>query len=145
MAQEYVSDGFRHNAYLDENSTNGFNEGTLRGKLHWQLTDALQADLTLMHVNVDNGYDAWSLYNTYTTYTNQPGRDAQLSNGAALRLTASLGIGELRSVTSAASSKNHLFLRRRLGATTLCGVSTLPTITFKSTIEPAVRWPRICD
>ncbi|HXC10516.1 MAG TPA: TonB-dependent receptor plug domain-containing protein [Steroidobacteraceae bacterium] len=106
VAQQYLSDGFRHNAYLDENSTNGFDEGTLRGKLRWQITDALRADLTLMHVNIDNGYDAWSVYNTYTTYSNQPGRDAQLSNGAALRLVDSIeGVGELRSVTSTADSK----------------------------------------
>jgi iron complex outermembrane recepter protein len=105
-AQQYLSDGFRHNAYLNENSTNGFDEGTLRGKLRWQVTDALRADLTLMHVNIDNGYDAWSIYNTYTTYSNQPGRDAQLSNGAALRLVDSIqGIAELRSVTSTADSK----------------------------------------
>ena len=105
VAQQYLSDGFRHNAYLDQNSTNSYDEGTLRGKVHWQVTDALSVDLTLMHVNIDNGYDAWSIYNTRTTYSNQPGRDAQLSNGAALRVTESLGIGELRSVTSAASSK----------------------------------------
>jgi outer membrane receptor protein involved in Fe transport len=105
VAQQFLSDGFRHNAYLDENSTNGYDEGTLRGKLHWRMTDALQADLTLMHVNINNGYDAWSVYNTYTTYSNQPGRDAQLSNGAALRLVDTLaGLGELRSVTSAANS-----------------------------------------
>jgi outer membrane receptor protein involved in Fe transport len=105
-AQQYLSDGFRHNDYLHENSTNGFDEGTLRGKLRWQITDALRADLTLMHVNINNGYDAWSVYNTYTTYSNEPGRDAQLSNGAALRLVGSVGgVGELRSVTSAANSK----------------------------------------
>src|ERR1700730_5622295 len=106
VAQQYLSDGFRHNAYLDENSTNGFDEGTLPGKMRWQLTDALRADLTLMHVNINNRYDAWSIYNTYTTYSNQPGRDAQLSNGAALRLVDTIdGVGELRSVTSAANSK----------------------------------------
>jgi iron complex outermembrane recepter protein len=106
VAQEFLSDGFRHNAYLNESSTNGYDEGTLRGKLHWQLTDALQADLTLMRANINNGYDAWSIYNTYTTYSNQPGRDTQLSNGAALRLVDSIdSLGELRSVTSAASSK----------------------------------------
>jgi outer membrane receptor protein involved in Fe transport len=105
VAQQYLSDGFRHNAYLDENSTNGYDEGTLRGKLRWQLTDALRADLTLMHVNINNGYDAWSVYNTYTTYSNEPGRDVQVSNGAALRLVDSIdGVGELRSVTSAANS-----------------------------------------
>jgi iron complex outermembrane recepter protein len=106
VAQQYSSDGFRHDAYLNENSTNGYDEGTLRGKLRWQITDALRADLTLMHVNINNGYDAWSIYNTYTTYSNEPGRDAQLSNGAALRHVASLeGLGELRSVTSVANSK----------------------------------------
>src|SRR5450755_162062 len=106
VAQQYSSNGFRHDAYLNENSTNGFNEGTLRGKLRWQLSDDVRADLTLMHVNINNGYDAWSINNTDTTYSNQPGRDAQLSNGAALRLIGSIdGIGELRSVTSAANSK----------------------------------------
>jgi outer membrane receptor protein involved in Fe transport len=106
VGQQYYSDGFRHDAYYDMNSTNGYDEGTLRGKLHWQVSSALQADLTLMHVNIDNGYDAWSVYNTRTTYSNQPGRDAQLSNAAALRLVAPLpGLGELRSVTSAADSK----------------------------------------
>jgi iron complex outermembrane receptor protein len=106
VAQQYRSDGFRHNAYLNENSTNGYDEGTQRGKLRWQLTDALRADLTFMHVNINNGYDGWSIYNTYTTYSNQPGRDAQLSNGVALRLIDSIkGVGELRSVTSAANSK----------------------------------------
>jgi iron complex outermembrane recepter protein len=105
VAQQYRSDGFRHDAFYDMNSTNGLDEGTLRGKLHWQLSDALQADLTLMHVNIDNGYDAWSVYNTSTTYSNQPGRDSQLSNGAALRLTYSIdGLGQLRSVSSAADS-----------------------------------------
>lgn len=105
VGQQFYSDGFRHNAFYDMNSTNGYDEGTLRGKLHWQISSALQADLTLMHVNIDDGYDAWSVYNTFTTYSNQPGRDAQLSNGAALRLVDSIaGFGELRSVTSAANS-----------------------------------------
>ena len=105
-AQQYRSDGFRHDVYLNENSTNGYDESTVRGKLRWQVTDALRADLTLMHVGIDNGYDSWSIYNTRNTYSNQPGRDAQLSNGAALRLVNTIaGFGELRSVTSAANSK----------------------------------------
>jgi outer membrane receptor protein involved in Fe transport len=105
VAQQYLSDGFRHNAFYDMNTTNGYDEGTFRGKLHWQFDFGLQADLTLMHVDINNGYDAWSIYNTFTTYSNQPGRDQQLSNGVALRLVQPLdGLGELRSVTSAADS-----------------------------------------
>ena len=105
VAQQYRSDGFRHDAYYDMNTTNGYDEGTLRGKLHWQINADLQADLTLMHVNINNGYDAWSIYNTATTYSNQPGRDEQRSNGIALRLSDKIeGLGELRSVTSSAGS-----------------------------------------
>lgn len=105
VAQQYLSNGFRHNAFYDMNSTNGFDEGTLRGKLRWDLGTDWQADLTLMRVNIDNGYDAWSINNTRTTWSNQPGRDAQRSNGIALRLTGRIeGLGELRSITSAAGS-----------------------------------------
>ena len=105
VAQQYLSDGFRHDAYYDMNTTNGYDEGTLRGKLHWQINDALQADLALMHVNINNGYDAWSIYNTFTTYSNQPGRDEQRSNGIALRISDRIeGLGELRSISSSAGS-----------------------------------------
>lgn len=104
VAQQYRSDGFRRNAFLNGAATDGYDEGVLRGKLRWQITDDLRADLALMHANIDNGYDAWSIYNTYTTYSNQPGRDAQLSNGLSLRLVDSLKVGELRSVTSGADS-----------------------------------------
>ena len=93
-----------------------YDEGTLRGKLHWQITDDLQADLTLMHVNIDNGYDAWSIYNTYTTYSNQPGRDAQLSNGAALRLIYAIdGVGTAAQRHQRRRFPHRLFVRRRLG------------------------------
>ena len=106
VAQQYRSDGYRHDAFFDRNTTNGYDEGTLRGKLHWQVNERLSADLTLMRVNIDNGYDAWSIDNTFTTYSNQPGRDAQGSNGAALRLELALpGLGELRSLSSAADSR----------------------------------------
>jgi iron complex outermembrane receptor protein len=108
VVQDYRSDGFRHNAFLGRGDTNGFDEQTVRGKFFWELTPALRADVTLMHVNLNNGYDAWSIDNSRTTQSDQPGRDAQLSNGGALRLTATgLSFGELRSVSSAADSKIH--------------------------------------
>ncbi len=106
VAQQYLSDGYRHDAFFDRNTTNGYDEGTLRGKLHWQVNDRVSADLTLMRVNIDNGYDAWSIDNSFTTYSNQPGRDAQGANGAALGVDFTLpGLGELRSLSSAADSR----------------------------------------
>lgn len=101
VGQKYRSDGFRHNAYLNSDATNGLNEETLRGKLRWTLANGLSADLVLMHVNLNNGYDAWSVDNTRTTYTNQPGRDAQVSDATSLRLEAADRGVRFTSVTSA--------------------------------------------
>ncbi|HEY4973267.1 MAG TPA: TonB-dependent receptor plug domain-containing protein [Steroidobacteraceae bacterium] len=104
-AQQYRSDGYRTDAYLDRADTNGYDEGTLRAKLFWQVNAGLRAELALMNVDLNNGYDAWSIDNSFTTQSNQPGRDAQQSLGASLKLSlTSLGFGELRSVTSSADS-----------------------------------------
>ena len=103
-AQRYRSDGFRRNAYLGRSDTNGYDESTLRGKLVWQPTAALRAALTLLYADLDNGYDAWSVDNSRGTLSNQPGRDAQRSSGAALRLDYQTSVGLLSSVSSAAVS-----------------------------------------
>jgi outer membrane receptor protein involved in Fe transport len=104
-AQQYRSDGYRDDVYLNRDDTNGYDEGTLRAKLYWQLTPALRADLALMDVDLNNGYDAWSIDNGFDTESNQPGRDAQQSLGASLKLALSaVSFGELRSVTSSADS-----------------------------------------
>ncbi len=103
-AQQFRSNGFRRNAFLERNDTNGLDEQLLRGKLHWQMGEIVTADLALMHADLNNGYDAWSIDNTRATQSDQPGHDSQRSNGAALRMTTTLPVGELRSVTSAADS-----------------------------------------
>ncbi len=105
-AQQYRSDGFRRNIYLGRDDTNGYDEGTVRGKLHWRPTAALDATLALLYVNLDNGYDAWSVDNTRVTRSNQPGRDAQRSSGAALRLHYQGEHGEWLSITSGSDSRS---------------------------------------
>jgi len=104
-AQQYRSDGYRTDAYLRRDDTNGYDEGTLRAKLFWQVNPALRVDLALMDVDLNNGYDAWSINNSFTTQSNQPGRDAQQSLGASLKVSLISGsFGELRSVSSTADS-----------------------------------------
>lgn len=79
VAQRYRSDGFRHDAFLNRNDTNGYDETTLRGKLHWTASEALKLDLTALYANLDNGYDAFAIDNSRTTQSDRPGRDAQRS------------------------------------------------------------------
>lgn len=105
-AQRFRSDGFRDNVYLGRHDTNGMDESTLRGKLHWAPGERLDLTLSLLYADIDDGYDAWSLDNSYVVRSNQPGRDAQRSSGASLRAEWRLPAGVLRSVSSGADSRS---------------------------------------
>jgi outer membrane receptor protein involved in Fe transport len=103
--QQYRSDGFRDNAFSGRDDTNGRDELTLRGKLHWDAGAATTVDLTLLHVDLDNGYDAFAIDNGLTAYSDKPGQDAQRTTAAALRIGQALGsTAQLTSITSAAGS-----------------------------------------
>ena len=73
------SDGFIRNDYLDRDDTNNRDEFSLRGKLRWLGSGNTYAELTAFHVDIENGYDAFSLDNTRRTFSDEPGRDQQQS------------------------------------------------------------------
>ena len=87
------SDGYIENDFLGRDDTNAIDETTARARLDWQASEALALGLTLMRVESDNGYDAWSLDNTRHTFSDQPGRDRQTSDAAALRADWTTGAG----------------------------------------------------
>ncbi len=64
VAQQYSSDGFRHNEFLRRDDTMGYDELSLRGRIAWQPSDDLKLDFTTLYVNLDNGYDAFALDNS---------------------------------------------------------------------------------
>ncbi len=80
-AQRYTSDGFYHDAYLGRSDTNARDELTLRGRWRYDPNDQWRVDLTLLRVQIDNGYDAWSIDNSRTTQSDHPGVDRQYSTG----------------------------------------------------------------
>ena len=85
-AQQFRSDGFRTNAFLKRDDTNGYDETTVRGRLRWNANDRWHFLLTGMSVNLNNGYDAFSIDNSRITQSDQPGRDEQRSQAGALRI-----------------------------------------------------------
>jgi iron complex outermembrane recepter protein len=80
-AQRYTSDGFYHNAYLGRSDTNNRDELTLRARWRYDPNEHWRVDLTLLRVQIDNGYDAWSIDNTRTTQSDRPSVDRQYSTG----------------------------------------------------------------
>ncbi|HTU66003.1 MAG TPA: TonB-dependent receptor [Steroidobacteraceae bacterium] len=86
VAGNYRSDGFRRNAYLHRDDTNGYDESSARFRLHAEPFEHLRADVTAMWADLDNGYDAFSIDNSRTTLSDKPGQDTQLTRALAVRL-----------------------------------------------------------
>lgn len=72
-------EGYMHNAYLNRDDTNGYDENFLRASLDIEPGDRSRYALTALYFDGDNGYDAFSLDNTRQTLSDQPGRDRQQS------------------------------------------------------------------
>jgi iron complex outermembrane receptor protein len=104
VAQRYESDGFRHNAFLGRDDTNGRDERTVRLKLHLGDQSAFSADFTGLFVDLDDGYDAFAIDNSRTTQSDDPGRDAQRTSGGAARLHWAGERFDVLSITSYADS-----------------------------------------
>ena len=84
-AQTYEADGFRFNDFFNVDDTHGRDENVLRGKFHFEPNNNWRSDLTVLLVDVDNGYDAFAPENTFTVHSDKPGRDAQQSTGLGWR------------------------------------------------------------
>ena len=106
--QSHKQNGYRDNAYLGSDDSNGRDELTLRGKLGWQVTDQLKASLAVLHADFDNGYDAWTLDNNgFTTLSDEPGFDSQRTTGSSLRFDWQGQQVGVTSITSGAATDHR--------------------------------------
>ncbi|MFW6339868.1 MAG: TonB-dependent receptor [Wenzhouxiangella sp.] len=80
------SDGYQDNAFLERDDVAGIDEQTLRGRLVWRPHQRLTVDFTGLYLDIDNGYDAFSLDNTRTTLSDEPGHDRQETLAGSMRL-----------------------------------------------------------
>src|SRR5690606_34420207 len=86
--QRQRSDGFMRNPYLGRDDTNDRDELTGRAKWRWRVSDDTVLDVTLLHANIENGYDAWAIDNSRVTLSDRPGEDSQRATGVSARLTS---------------------------------------------------------
>jgi len=106
VAHHYEGDGFRRNAFLGRDDTNGYDEDTLRARLAWQPGADLELGFTAMLVDIDDGFDAFSIDNSRVTLADHPGVDQQRSAAGALRVEyRGFDVASIRSVSTYADSK----------------------------------------
>ena len=80
-----TSDGFTKNTYLNREDTNNIDELSAKAQLRWFATDDHTIDLTLMHVDVDNGYDGFTFDNSRNSHADQPGTDSQKTDAFSIK------------------------------------------------------------
>jgi iron complex outermembrane receptor protein len=85
--EQYRSDGFIDNDFLNRDDTNNRDELTMRGKLAIGISKDLTLDITTFIADFNNGYDAFSLDNTRHTLSDQPGFDRQDTKALATKFT----------------------------------------------------------
>jgi len=144
VVQRSRSDGFRHNVFLDRDDTNARDELTTRAKLRWTPSADWQLDLTGMHVDLDNGYDAWANDNGYLTRSDDPGKDSQRSDALALRAQWSGAQHfDLLSITTVADSDIGVSFDGDWGNDAYWGVPydfTSATARGRQTWSQELRW-----
>ena len=72
--QQFQSDGFVDNQWLARDDTNHRDELTGRAALRWQAAEH-SLEVAAYYTDIDNGYDAFSLDNTRSTLSDEPGED----------------------------------------------------------------------
>lgn len=81
----HQSDGYMENDFLGRDNTQDRDELTARGHLKFLISNDLTVALNLLHLNIDNGYDAFTFDNSRTSLADQPGEDKQRTNAFALK------------------------------------------------------------
>jgi outer membrane receptor protein involved in Fe transport len=81
----HQSDGFMENSFLGRDDTQDRDEITARGHLKWLVDKDLTLDLNLLHIDINNGYDAFTFDNSRNSVADQPGKDAQETDAFALK------------------------------------------------------------
>jgi outer membrane receptor protein involved in Fe transport len=103
--QQFEGGGFRHNAFLGRNDTNGRDELTARARVRAEPTERLRLDVSALWVDLDNGYDAFAIDNSRTTQSDRPGNDAQRTAGGSLEARYAADHFDVTSITALADSE----------------------------------------
>ena len=97
-------DGYTYNAHLDRDDVNYRDEYSLRAKLRFDPTDTHRTDVMIARASIDNGYDVFSLDNTRTTWSDEPGRDMQQSTSVSINSKWMLDGYDVNVIASASDS-----------------------------------------
>ena len=80
-----LSDGYMENVHLNRDDTNNIDETVARAQISWLANEKNSFNFSLLKADIDNGYDAFSLDNNRTTYSDNPGKDTQVTTASSIK------------------------------------------------------------
>jgi len=101
------SDGFTNNTHLKRKDTNNIDELSTKAQLKWLVNDDHTIDMNLIHLNVDNGYDAFTFDNSRNSHADTPGKDTQETDAISLKSTYQLN-SKMHLISKFSHSKSDL-------------------------------------
>jgi iron complex outermembrane recepter protein len=133
--QQNKSDGYYKNEFLQRDDTNERNDVSVRGKLRWAGDNGAELKLIASYVDLDGGYDAFSLDNLRSTLSDNPGHDQQETMALALKGSIPVFTGlTLESIVSRRDSDEAYAFDEDWVYSGFCdGVRCDPLFAFSST------------
>ena len=133
--QQNKSDGYYKNEFLQRDDTNERNDVSVRGKLRWAGDNGAELKLIASYVDLDGGYDAFSLDNLRSTLSDNPGHDQQKTMAMALKGSIPVFTGlTLESIVSRRDSDEAYAFDEDWVYSGFCdGVRCDPLFAFSST------------
>ena len=101
---QYKSDGFVENIYLNQKDTDNLDELSARVKLKYKHSDSLIFDMNYQYFDIDNGYDAFSLDNDRKTRSDRPGFDTQKTHALGFKVSSELKWADVVSAVNYSTS-----------------------------------------
>ncbi len=98
-------DGFRQNLYTNESDTNERKKSDSRLQVNYQPSKDTLIEAEVMYGLQDDGYDAFSINNGFTTQSDRPGKDRHELYGSKLGITQNISdYAQVKSLTSVSDS-----------------------------------------
>ncbi|MCO7224367.1 TonB-dependent receptor [Pleionea sp. CnH1-48] len=102
--QQYKSDGFIKNIHLNRDDTTGYDEFTGRLKLKYRISQNSTLDVHYQRIDIDNGYDDFSLDNDGLTRSDEPGFDQHKTNAFGVKWQHEVSSGQWVAIASHSTS-----------------------------------------
>lgn len=101
---QFKSDGFVENIFLNRDDTDNLDELTGRLKIKYLAADDLTLDLNYQYFDIDNGYDAFSLDNDGKTRSDEPGFDRQETHALGVKAVKNAHWADISTVVNHSKS-----------------------------------------